>query len=155
MSSFPQWVENRSLFHRFNYKIFEWDYYLIRSDSAGWLFQNNYYTITSKIGKLFLYLIHICIFALDKTNYQMFFLIHLIAKIKLGILNLFKLGSNHTLPFQNMLFNQIFYWFFMKKICSKKGPGERWYAKTFFKFFSSLRINFDLAKYLFPISHST
>ena len=33
----------------------------------------------------------------------------------------------------------------MKKICSKKGPGERWYAKTFFKFFSSLRINLDLA----------
>ena len=42
---------------------------------------------------------------------------------------------NLRLPFQHMLFNQNFYLIFMNKICSKKGPGERRYAKTFFNFF--------------------
>ena len=36
---------------------------------------------------------------------------------------------NLRLPFQHMLFNQNFYLIFMNKICSKKGPGESWYAK--------------------------
>ena len=58
----------------------------------------------------------------------------------------------HRLPFQHMLFNQNFYLIFMNKICSKKGPGESWYAKKLiflkspykFRFIQIFLTNFTL-----------